>query len=82
MKRKRLLKKLSEFLDRDARKQRKHHDELKMLLKKLREKEVALKEKMQLEKNERSQNRLGKELDIIRAQRTKGIKALQDLNES
>jgi len=79
MKRKKLLKTLANFLDMDGRKQRKHSDELKALLKKLREKKVELEEKMLLEKDERKSKRLGKELEIINAQRLKGLKALQDL---
>jgi len=79
MKRKKLLKTLANFLDMDGRKQRKHSDELKALLKKLREKKVELEEKMLLEKDERKRKRLGKELEIINAQRLKGLKALQDL---
>ena len=82
MKRKKLLKKLGDFLDRDGRKQRKHRDELKMLLKKLRRKEVELKEKMRVESDERRLKRLGKEREIIKAQRTKGLKALKALKES
>ena len=79
MKSKKLLKKLGEFLDRDGQKRRKHRDELKILLKKLRKKEVELKEKMRQEKDERSLHRLGKERKIIKAQRTKGLQALRDL---
>ena len=79
MKRKKLLKKLADFLDRDGHKLRKHRDELKTLLKKLRKKEIELKEKMRHEKDERRLHRLGKEREIIRAQRMKGLQALQDL---
>ena len=82
MKRKKLLQKLGDFLDRDGRKQRKHRDELKILLKKLRQKEVELKEKMRVEKDERRLKRLGKEREIIKAQRTKGLKALKALKDS
>ena len=82
MKRKKLLQKLGDFLDSDGRKQRKHRDELKVLLKKLRQKEVELKEKMRVEKDERRLKRLGKEREIIKAQRTKGLKALKALKDS
>jgi len=81
MKRKKLLNTLSRFLDMEGRKQRKHRDELKVLLKKLKEKKVELEQKMLLEQDERKLQRLGKELEIIRAQREKGLKALQDLME-
>ena len=82
MKRKRLLKTLGDLLDMEGRKQRKHRDELKALLKKLKKKEVELKAKMQLEKNERKRKRLGKELEIIKAQRTKGVMTLRGLEVS
>jgi hypothetical protein len=82
MKRKRLLKKITEFLDRDGRKQRKHRDELKILLKKLKRKQIDLEEKIGQEKDERRRHRYSKELEIILAQRAKGVKALQDLKES
>ena len=81
MKRKKLLKTLAKVLDMEGRDQRKHRDELKALLKKLKLKKVELEEKMVLEKDERKRKRLGKELEIINAQRLKGLKALQDLME-
>lgn len=79
MKRKKLLKTLAKVLDMEGRDQRKHRDELKVLLKKLKLKKVELEEKMVLEKDERKRKRLGKELEIINAQRLKGLKALQEL---
>ena len=79
MKRKKLLKTLAKVLDMEGRNQRKHRDELKALLKKLKVKKVELEEKMMHEKDERKRKRLGKELEIINAQRLKGLKALQDL---
>jgi hypothetical protein len=82
MKRKRLLKTLTDMLDMEGYKQRKHRDELKILLKKLRKKEVELKEKLQLEKDVRKQKRLKKECDIVKAQRTKGVMALRGLKKS
>ena len=82
MKRKKLLRKLADFLDRGGRKQRKHRDELKILLKKLKGKEIELEEKLRLESDERKKHRYSKELEIIMAQRAKGVKALRELKES
>ena len=82
MKRKKLLNKLAGFLDMEERKQRKHRDELKILLKKLKKKKVELGKKMQSENDNRKRDRLCKELEIIKAQREKGLKALQDLMKS
>lgn len=79
MKRKKLLKTLAKVLDMEGRNQRKHRDELKALLKRLKAKKVELEQKMALEKDERKRKRLSKEIEIIDAQRLKGLKALQDL---
>lgn len=81
MKRKKLLKTLAKVLDMEGRKQRKHRDELKALLKSLKKKKIELEAKMLLVEDERKRKRLGKELEIINAQRLKGLKALQDLME-
>ena len=81
MKKTKLLKSLARVLDMDGRKQRKHRDELKDLLKELKKKKLELEQKMLHEKDERKLNRLGKELEIINAQRLKGLKALQELME-
>ena len=82
MKRKKLLNKLAGFLDMQEHKQRKHREELKVLLKKLKKKKVELEGKMEAENDNRKRKRLCKELDIIKAQREKGLSALQDLMES
>ena len=78
MKRKKLFKSLARVVDMEG---RKHRDELKALLKELKKKKVELEQKMLHEKDERKLNRLGKELEIINAQRLKGLKTLQDLME-
>jgi len=80
MKRKKLLKSLAEVLDMEGRKQRKHRDDLKEILKDLKKK-VELEEKLRLEKDDRKRKRLGNGLEIINAQRLKGLKALKDLME-
>lgn len=82
MKRKKLLNKLVEFLDMKGRKQREHRDDLNMLLIKLKKKKVDLEKELLLEKDGRKQKRLNKELDIVKAQYAKGVKALQDLEKS
>jgi hypothetical protein len=79
MKRKKLLNKLAEFLDMKGRKQRKHHDDLEVLLIKLKKKEADLEKELLLEKDGHKQKRLNKELDIVKAQYAKGRKTLQQL---
>ena len=81
MKRKKLLKKLADFLDRKGKKVRKHRAELEALLRNLRDKELQLEQKMQAEKDKQKRKRLGKEIEIIRAQYAKGSKTLQSLEK-
>ena len=82
MKRKKLLNILDRLLDMGGRKQREHRDELKMVLKKLKKKKKELQQEMSKEEDERKLNRLGKELEIVDAQRLKGLKALKELGRS
>ena len=79
MKRKKLLNKLAGFLDMKGRKQRKHHDELEAILIKLWKKKVDLEKELEQEKDVHKKKRLGKELEIVRAQYAKGEKALREL---
>ena len=79
MKRKKLLKMLTELMDREGRKKRKHAAELEELLKQLKEKQVLLEDKVEKEKDKHKRKRLAKELDIVKAQYAKGFEALQNL---
>ena len=81
MKRKKLLNKLAEFLDMKGRKQRKHYYDLEVLLRKLTEKKADLEKEILLEKDGHKRKRLGKELEIVRAQYAKGEQALRDLEK-
>ena len=82
MKRKKLLHILDQLLDMGGRKQREHRNELKIVLKKLKKKKKDLKEEMLREEDKRKLLRLGKELEIVDAQRLKGLKALKELGRS
>ena len=82
MKRKVLLRKISDLLDRKARKQRKHRDELRSLLRKLRQKEIELNSRMQDETSKQKRKLLGKQLEIVRAQLEKGEKTLLEIDAS
>ena len=79
MKMKKLLKTLADSLDREGRKQRKHRDELEVLLTKLEEKRAKLEEKIKAVPDGRKQKRLRMELEIVKAQHAKGLEALQSL---
>ncbi|MCP5443913.1 MAG: hypothetical protein H6968_12845 [Chromatiaceae bacterium] len=81
MKRKKLLKRIAGWLDREGQKQRDHKDELEVLLEKLSKKEAGLEQKLSKEKNKNKQKRLSTELAIVRAQRSKGEQVLANLSE-
>ena len=82
MKRKKLLKALSELLDGKAREQRRHRTELEALLSKLQKKLVELQEELTTEKNDQKKKRLRKALQVVKAQHDKGAQALQGLEAS
>ena len=81
MKLKKLIGELQEFLDADIRKRNKHRDDMKKLLHKIKTKEKNLAAKALTEFNEEKLERLRKEIDMVHAQRKKGISALKGLNE-
>ncbi len=81
MKLNKLMKKLQEFLDADSRKRKDHRKDMKVLLRKLKEKEKNLAAKTVGEFEEEKLERLHKEIDMVHAQRKKGISALKGLNE-
>ncbi|MES9937311.1 MAG: hypothetical protein ABW120_06960 [Sedimenticola sp.] len=82
MKTPKLIKRVNEYLDAGKNKQREQKDSIKDILKKLKKKERALKEKLGKEKNEKHRKKIQKDLDIIFAQRKKGLKALKKLKKS
>lgn len=79
MKRKKLLHKLADYLNLDQRTLKTKREKMKIILKQLREKEKKLQFKAEHEQDETKRARLSKELDILRAQRLKGIAALKAL---
>ena len=81
MKRKKLLKKLTDFLGKKDRKMRENRAELEELLYNLKDKENRLEQKMQAEKDKHKRKRLSKEIEVVRAQYTKGTKVLDSLEQ-
>lgn len=79
MKKKKLLKKLQDFFDLDERSKRAKKDELLKILKKLKQKERKIAARLEIAANEAERQALSKELDIIYAQRKKGINLIQEL---
>jgi len=78
MKQKKLLDKLKIFFDSDARDREKQKSDIKDILMKLKKKERKLKKKLAAEKNIEKRNRFQQEIDVIYAQRNKGIKLIKE----
>jgi len=79
MKRKKLLQKLADYLSLDQHSLRKKREKMRLVLKQLREKEHKLKKRIEHEHDPAKQLQLSRELDILRAQRRKGIAVLKTL---
>ena len=81
MKLNKMIKELQEFLDADLRKRKRHRDDMKELLHKIKAKEKRLAAKALTEFDEEKLEQLRKEIDMVHAQRKKGITALKELKE-
>ncbi len=79
MKLKKLIRKLENYLDADARERKEHRDEMKTLLQKMKTKEKNLAAKALVEFDENRLATLRKQIDMVHAQRKKGISALKEL---
>jgi predicted nucleic acid-binding Zn-ribbon protein len=78
MKTRKLLDKLMAYLDSDARKRKKERDEIKAVLKKLKRREKKLKNQLDDLKDDGERAALQKEIDIVHAQRKKGVRLLKE----
>lgn len=72
-----LLNKLGDLLDPAVELRKKKRKKLKAILKELKSKEIALKQKLESTNDKRKRDRLRKELDIVHSQRKKGVSALR-----
>ncbi len=79
MKQQKLLDKLKTFFDSDTREREKQKSDIKNILKKLKKRERKLKEKLGNENNAEKRKRFQQEIDVIYAQRKKGIKLIKEL---
>lgn len=79
MSKKKLLEKLQEFFDADQQEKTKHTKEIKKVLKKLKQKERKIQQKLELCGDADKAAELQKELDIIYAQRMKGVKIVKEM---
>ena len=82
MKLKKALQKLSFYLDAKQREQLKEYDSIKDLLKKLKKKRDHLREQIDKAKDASERQQLQKKLDVLTAQRQKGVKLLKTLKEA
>lgn len=78
---KKLLKKLAGFFDLDSSLNEKKKEEMGELLVRLKQKEVELKEKLELETNEGERKKLQQTIDLVHSQRKKGLGVLQELRD-
>lgn len=79
MKTRKLLKKLQRLLSAAEREQLARRDSLKKVLKKLRKRRDALEASIEHAKNESECKRIRNELEIVKAQREKGLVLLREL---
>jgi len=82
MKATKLLEKLKNYMGAERRAQLAKYDSIKRVLKKLKKKENALKDKLKKEQDESTLKQLKKEMDVLSAQRNKGVKMLKTLKEA
>lgn len=76
MRRKKLLQRLAEFFDMDARDREKRKDELNDLLSRLKQKELELKAELENEQDEKHRSEIAQKIDVVHTQRTKGVEML------
>ena len=79
MKTNKLIKKTKELLSAKRSKQRKKIDTLKELLAKLKHRKRKLQASLESEKSKDKREHIRNDLEVIRAQRRKGLKALKAL---
>ena len=79
MSKKKLLEKLQAFFAADQQEKAKHTKEIKKILKKLKQKERKIQQKLEVCVDADEAVELQKELGIIYAQRMKGVKIVKDV---
>lgn len=81
MKSKKLIKKLQDFFDEDKKQKSKKVEEIQKVLKLLKQKELKTKQEILDCTGSEKLIKLQQKVDIIYAQRSKGVKAVQELQE-
>ncbi|WP_426415632.1 hypothetical protein [Aestuariirhabdus sp. LZHN29] len=77
-----LLRSLKGFLDADYRAQLKMREDIQRVLSKLKKRQKKLQSLVDEEFDEEAKNVLGAELELVRAQRKKGIEVLRELDRN
>lgn len=81
MKLKKILNKLIKFFDEDAQKQQQDLEELRKLLKGLKQSQIKLCAEIEESEDESARQKIQDKLDVIRAQRLKGKELLMSFRE-
>lgn len=82
MKTKKLLAKLTDFMNKDQTTQREELEHIRKVLKKLKKKEQDLREELATELNEDERRELEGKLDVVHAQRIKGVERVKEIRDS
>jgi len=82
MKTKKLLAKLADFMNKDRVAQREELERIRELLKKLKKKEQQLREKLEADPDEEECRELMGKLDVVHAQRIKGVERVKEIRDS
>ncbi len=80
MGRKKLLKRLTEFFDMNARDRNQKKEELNDLLSRLKLKETELKTALENESDEEQKISIAQKIDVVHSQRKKGVIMLKELH--
>lgn len=82
MKTRKLLAKLAHFMDKDRNVQSEELATIREVLKKLKVKEHKLREKLEADPEEEVRKQLEGKLDVVHAQRIKGLERLKEIRDS
>jgi len=82
MKTKKLLAKLADFMNKDRVAQREELERTREVLKKLKKKEMQLREKLEADPDEEERRELTGKLDVVHAQRIKGVERVKEIRDS
>lgn len=78
---KKLLIKLAEFFNMDARERDQQKEDLHVLLKRLKNKEVKLQEELELESDPEVKGKICQKIELVHTQRKKGVKMCKELKK-